>query len=41
MNWSIPDVLRINDFTIEVKLTVQQFYNQEMNRPYSTEIQKR
>ncbi len=25
MNWSIPDVLRINDFFIEVKLTVQQF----------------
>ena len=22
MNWSIPDVLRINDFSIEVKLTV-------------------
>ncbi len=32
MNWSIPDVLRINDFTIEVKLTVQQFSDQEKNR---------
>lgn len=29
MNWSIPDVLRINYFSIEVKLTVQQFSNQE------------
>ena len=28
MNWSIPDVLRINDFSIEVKLTVQQFFRQ-------------
>ena len=25
MNWSIPDVLRINDFKIEVTLTVQQY----------------
>ena len=32
MNWSIPDVLRINDFSIEVKLTVQQFSDQERNR---------
>ncbi len=32
MNWSIPDVLRINDFSIEVKLTVQQFSDQEKNR---------
>ena len=32
MNWSIPDVLRINDFSIEVKFTVQQFSDQERNR---------
>ena len=32
MNWSIPDVLRINDFSIEVKLTVQQFSDQKKNR---------
>ena len=32
MNWSIPDVLRINDFSIEVKLTVQHFFDQEKNR---------
>ena len=32
MNWSIPDILRINDFSIEVKLTVQQFSDQEKNR---------
>ena len=32
MNWSIPDVLRINDFSIEVKLTIQQFSDQERNR---------
>ena len=32
MNWSIPDVLRINDYKIEVTLTVQQFADQERNR---------
>lgn len=32
MNWSIPDVLRINDYKIEVTLTVQQFSDQERNR---------
>ena len=32
MNWSIPDVLRINDLSIEVKLTIQQFSDQERNR---------
>ena len=34
MNWSIPDVLRINDFSIEVKLTVQQFSGQDLNHPH-------
>ena len=32
MNWSIPDVLRINDYKVEVTLTVQQFSDQERNR---------
>ena len=32
MNWSIPDVLRINDYKIEVTLTVQQFSDQDCNR---------
>lgn len=32
MNWSIPDVLRINDYKIEVTLTVQQFSDQNRNR---------
>lgn len=32
MNWSIPDVLRINDYKIEVTLTVQQFSDQDRNR---------
>ena len=32
MNCSIPDALRVNDFVIEVKLTVQQFSDQEKNR---------
>ena len=32
MNWSIPDVLRINDYKIEVTLTVQQFSEQNRNR---------
>lgn len=32
MSWSIPDVLRINDFSIEVKLTVHQFFDLEKNR---------
>lgn len=32
MNWSIPDVLRINDLSIEVKLTIQLFSDQERNR---------
>ena len=32
MSWSIPDVLRINDLSIEVKLTIQQFSDQERNR---------
>lgn len=31
-NWSIPDILRINDFKIEVQLTIQQFSDQERNR---------
>ena len=31
-SWSIPDVLRINDLSIEVKLTIQQFSDQERNR---------
>ena len=31
MNWSIPDVLRINDFKIEVTLTVQQYSDQNRN----------
>lgn len=32
MNWSIPDVLRINDYKIEVSLTVQQYSDQDRNR---------
>lgn len=32
MNWSIPDVLRINDFKIEVTYKVRQFSDQERNR---------
>ena len=32
MNWSIPDVLRINDYKIEVTLTVQQFSDLDRNR---------
>lgn len=32
MSWSFPDVLRINDLSIEVKLTIQQFSDQERNR---------
>ena len=32
MNWSIPDVLRINDYKVEVKLTVQQYSDQARNR---------
>lgn len=32
MSWSIPDVLRINDLSIEVRLTIQQFSDQERNR---------
>ena len=32
MNWSIPDLLRINNFKIEVTLTVQQYSDQERNR---------
>lgn len=32
MSWSIPDVLRINDYKIEVTLTVQQFSDQDRNR---------
>lgn len=31
MNWSIPDVLRLNDFSIEFKLSVQQFFYQKKN----------
>lgn len=33
MNFSIPDVLRLNDFKIEVKLIIQQFSDQDCNRP--------
>lgn len=29
MNWSIPDVLRINDYKIEVTFTVQQYSDQD------------
>ncbi len=32
MSWSIPDVLRINDYKMELTLTVQQFSDQERNR---------
>ena len=32
MSWSIPDVLRINGLSIEVKLTIQQFSDQGRNR---------
>ena len=32
MNWSIPDVLRINDYKIEVTLTAEQYSDQERNR---------
>jgi hypothetical protein len=32
LHYSIPDVLRINDFKIEVTLSVQQFSDQERNR---------
>ena len=32
MHYSIPDVLRVNDFKIEVTLKVQQFSDQEGNR---------
>ena len=32
MNWSIPDVLRINDYKIEVTFTVQQYSDQDRNR---------
>lgn len=32
MNWSIPDVLRINDYKIEVTFTVQQYSDQDCNR---------
>lgn len=32
LNWSIPDVLRINDYKIEVTFTVQQFSDQDRNR---------
>lgn len=32
MSWSIPDVLRINDYKIEVTFSVQQFSDQERNR---------
>ena len=32
MNFSIPDVLRMNDFKVEVNLTVQQFSDQARNR---------
>ena len=32
MHFSIPDVLRINDFKIEITLKVQQFSDQERNR---------
>lgn len=32
MNWSIPDVLRINNYKIEVTFTVEQYCDQERNR---------
>ena len=32
LNYSIPDVLRINNFKIEVKLTLQQYSDQDRNR---------
>lgn len=32
MNWSIPDVLRINNYKIEVTVTVQQYSDQDRNR---------
>ena len=32
MNFSIPDILRMNDFKVEVKLTVQQFSDQKGKR---------
>ncbi len=32
MNWSIPDVLRINNYKIEVTFSVQQYSDQERNR---------
>lgn len=32
MNWSIPDVLRINDYIIVVTLTVKQYSDQDRNR---------
>lgn len=32
MNFSIPDILRMNDFKSEVKLTVQQFSDQDRKR---------
>lgn len=32
MNFSIPDILRMNDFKIEVELIVQQFSDQDRNR---------
>ena len=32
MNWSIPDVLRINSYKIEVSFTVEQYSDQERNR---------
>ena len=31
MNYSLPDILRINDFKIEITLTVQQFFDQTNN----------
>jgi hypothetical protein len=34
MNWSIPDVLRINDYKIEVALTVRQYSDQARNRQW-------
>ena len=32
MNFSIPDILRMNDFKVEVKLTVHQFSDQDRKR---------
>ena len=32
MNWSIPDVLRINNYKIEVTFTAQQYSDQDRNR---------